>query len=117
MPSMVEFRPMLTLMTAFTAFHLVLGLASLSLAMRLLGEDERAHWRSKRALFVAELMCWVYPVLAFITATAAWRAFEAGHHHAFPLLFIPIVWLLVMGLVFAIVDFAEDGILGNTRSN
>jgi hypothetical protein len=27
----------------------------------------------------------------------------------------PILWLFVMGLVFAIVDFAEDGIIGNAR--
>ena len=34
---------------------------------------------------------------------------------ALPLMLAPILWLLVMGLVFAIVDFAEDGILGNAR--
>ena len=33
-----------------------------------------------------------------------------------PILLAPILWLVLMGVVFAIVDFAEDGILGNARS-
>lgn len=106
---------MFALMAAFTLFHLVAGTASLGLAVRLLTPAERAHWRSKRALFVAELLCWIYPVIAFVCAAAAWRIFNAGGHHGFPLLLAPIAWLLIMGAVFAIVDFAEDGILGNTR--
>lgn len=107
---------MVVLLTAFTLFHLVVGTASVGLAMRLIGPEERALWRSKRALFVAELMCWVYPVAAFVCASVAWRAFEAGERHAFPIVLAPFLWLIVMGLVFAIVDFAEDGILGNARS-
>jgi hypothetical protein len=31
------------------------------------------------------------------------------------MLIAPILWLVLMGLLFAIVDFAEDGILGNAR--
>ncbi|MGE0595250.1 MAG: hypothetical protein AB7P07_02720 [Hyphomonadaceae bacterium] len=107
---------MLILMTAFTIFHLAAGLASLALAVRLLAPTERAHWRSKRALLVAEAICWVYPALAFGAGAWAWRVFNAGGHHAFPIMLAPISWLLIMGLIFAIVDFAEDGILGNTRS-
>lgn len=106
---------MLELMIAFSAFHLIAGTASLALAVRFLTAEEQAQWRSKRALFVAEAMCWVYPALAFAGASLAWRAYNAGAHHAFPLMLAPILWLLVMGLVFAIVDFAEDGILGNAR--
>jgi hypothetical protein len=106
---------MLELMAAFTLFHLAAGTASLGLAVRLLTPDERALWRSKRALFVAEALCWIYPVIAFACGAAAWRIFTAGGHHAFPLLLAPIAWLLIMGAVFAIVDFAEDGVLGNTR--
>ncbi len=107
---------MFALMIAFTVFHLLAGTASLALAVRLLTADERAHWQSKRALFVAEVMCWIYPVAAFAGGSLAWSAFNAGAHHAFPLILAPILWLLVMGLIFAIIDFAEDGILGNTRS-
>jgi hypothetical protein len=32
------------------------------------------------------------------------------------MLLAPILWLLLMGLLFAIVDFAEDGVLGNART-
>lgn len=106
---------MLSLMTAFTVFHFLAGTASVALAVRFLTPGERAHWRSKRGLLVAEIMCWVYPALAIALGIQAWRAYEAGAHHAFPLLLGPIAWLLVMGIIFAIVDFAEDGILGNTR--
>ncbi|HVK80247.1 MAG TPA: hypothetical protein VM915_06520 [Verrucomicrobiae bacterium] len=106
---------MIVILWAFTLFHLVVGAASLGLAVRLLTPEERALWRSPVALLIAELLCWIYPVVAFVGASAAWRAYSEGHHLAMPMLIAPIAWLLVMGLVFAIVDFAEDGILGNTR--
>lgn len=106
---------MIVILVAFTLFHVVVGLASLSTAVRLLTPAERALWRSRSALLVAELLCWVYPVAAFVASKSAWDAYHAGQHHALPLLFVPILWLLLMGLVFAIVDFAEDGILGNAR--
>jgi hypothetical protein len=33
------------------------------------------------------------------------------------MLLAPILWLVLMGVMFAIVDFAEDGVLGNARRN
>jgi len=107
---------MTIILTAVTLFHLAAGLGSLGTGLRLLAPEERALWRSKAALVVAHLMCWVYPALAFIFATWAWRALAASQAHALPLILAPFLWLLVMGLVFAIVDFAEDGIIGNARS-
>ncbi len=107
---------MIVILWAFTLFHLVVGAASLGLAVRLLTPEERSLWRSPLALLTAELLCWIYPIVAFVGASTAWRAYSEGHHLAMPMLIAPIAWLLVMGLVFAIVDFAEDGILGNTRS-
>lgn len=107
---------MLVLFWAFSLFHLCMSMASLGLAVRLLTPDERAMWRSKAALFVASLTCWLYPVVAGFGAWAAWTAFQSGGAYAFPLLLTPFLWLLVMGLVFALVDFLEDGILGNARS-
>lgn len=100
---------------AFTLFHLAVGLASLGLAIGLLTPSERAHWSSPAALLVAEFLCWIYPIAAFVAVKSAWGAFETGHHHAVPMLLSPILWLLLMGLLFAIVDFAEDGVLGNAR--
>jgi hypothetical protein len=106
---------MVIILSAFTLFHLAVGVASLGMAVRLLTPEERAHWRSKPALLVAELLCWVYPVIAFVAASSAWRA-GAGAPHALPFMLTPILWLVVMGLVFAIVDFVEDGVLGNARA-
>jgi hypothetical protein len=106
---------MTVILWAFTLFHLVVGLASLGLAVRLLTPAERAQWTSPVALLVAELLCWIYPIVAFVSAKSAWAAQTAGQHHALPMLLSPILWLVAMGLIFAIVDFAEDGVLGNAR--
>jgi len=108
---------MVVILWAFTLFHLAVGLASLGLAVRLLMPQERAQWRSQSALLVAEFLCWIYPIAAFVAAKSAWTAFAAGHHHAIPMLLSPILWLVLMGLLFAIVDFAEDGVLGNARKS
>jgi hypothetical protein len=107
--------PMSIILTAMTLFHLAAGLGGIGVGLRLLNGDERKYWRSKNALLVAEVLCWVYPVLAFVCASWAWRAYEAGNGLALPVMFAPVLWLLLMGLIFAIVDFAEDGILGNAR--
>lgn len=106
---------MTVILWAFTLFHVVVGLASLSMAVRLLGPQERAMWRSLSALLVAELLCWIYPIAAFVGVKSAWNAFHSGHPLAFAMMLAPILWLVLMGLMFAIVDFAEDGILGNAR--
>jgi hypothetical protein len=100
---------------AFTLFHVAVGLASLGLALRLLTPEERAHWRSQSALLVAEFLCWIYPIAGFVAVKSAWGAYTVGHAHAIPMLLSPIMWLVLMGLLFAIVDFAEDGVLGNAR--
>jgi hypothetical protein len=106
---------MVIILTAFTLFHLAVGLASLGLGMRFLAPEERTLWDSKTALIVAEVLCWVYPVLAFVCASWAWRLHAVDDAFTVPLMLAPIGWLVVMGLVLAIVDFAEDGILGNVR--
>lgn len=107
---------MVIILTAFTLFHLAAGLGALSAGLRLMSAEERVLWRSKPALLVAQLLCWIYPLLAFICASWAWRDYAAGPTYAVPLMLAPILWLFVMGLVFAIVDFAEDGIIGNART-
>lgn len=107
---------MIVVLSAFSLFHLVVGLASLGLGMRLVADNERARWRSRLALLVAELLCWVYPIFALVCTSFAWRAFWQGQHNAIPLVIAPILWLIAMGILFAIVDFVEDGVLGNTRS-
>ena len=107
---------MIVILAAVSLFHLIAGTGSLGLAVRLLAPEERKHWRSKPNLVVAELTCWLYPVIAFTCAIFAWRAFTAGRPHALALLSAPVLWFVVMGLIFALVDYAEDGILGNART-
>jgi hypothetical protein len=114
--SMLGSDPMTIILGAFTLFHLAAGLGAIGAGLRLVSPPERAMWRSKPALLVAQVLCWVYPVLAFVSASWAWRAFETGNGLALPVMLAPIGWLFVMGLVFAIVDFAEDGIIGNART-
>jgi len=106
---------MLVILWAFTLFHVAVGLACLTAAVRLLTPQERQLWRSPLALLTAEMLCWIYPIAAFVAAKSAWAAYETGHHHAIPLLLSPILWLLLMGFVYAIVDWLDDGVLGNAR--
>jgi hypothetical protein len=106
---------MIVILWSFTAFHICVGVASLGLAVRMLTPEEREHWRSRAALLIAELLCWIYPITAFVAVKSAWSAFAADHHLAMPFLIAPILWLVFMGVLFALVDFAEDGVLGNAR--
>lgn len=106
---------MLVILWAFSLFHLAVGLGCLGLAVRLLTPDERAHWRSLVALLVAEFLCWIYPIAAYVAAKSAWAAYGAGHPFALVMMLTPILWLILMGIMFAIVDFVEDGVLGNAR--
>lgn len=107
---------MVVILSAFSLFHLAVSLACIAAAVRMLTPRERALWRSPAALLAAELLVWIYPILAFVGAKVGWRAFGAGDHTALPLMLAPIGWLVVMGVIYAIVDFAEDGVLGNARA-
>ena len=107
---------MLVILAMFTLFHLVVSAACLGMGVRLFTAEERAHWRSVAALRVAQVLCAGYPLAALAGTLFAWRAYAAGAHTGVPIMLAPILWLALMGLVFAIVDFAEDGILGNARS-
>jgi len=108
---------MIVILSAFTLFHLAVGLACIAAAVRMLTVGERSLWRAPAALLAAEMLVWIYPILAFVGAKVAWRAFNAGDHAALPLMLAPIGWLVLMGVIYAIVDFAEDGVLGNARRN
>ena len=57
----------------------------------------------------------VMPLAAVLGTMIAWMDVQAGRQAGALLAFIPIGWLVLMGIVFAVVDFAEDGILGNAR--
>lgn len=106
---------MVIILSAFTLFHVAVSLACIAAAVRMLTPGERAMWRAPAALLSAELLVWIYPILAFVGAKVGWRDFAAGDHTALPAMLAPIGWLVLMGVIYAIVDFAEDGVLGNAR--
>lgn len=106
---------MLVLLWVFSAFNLVVAAASLGTAVRLMTAHERRHWRSKTLLTLAAILAWSFPAAAFAGVATAWQHFNAGQTDAIPIILAPLAWLMLMGLIFAIVDFAEDGILGNAR--
>lgn len=106
---------MLVLLWAFSAFNAIVGTASLGTAVRLMTAGERARWRSKTLLTIAAILAWTFPAAALAGVAAAWTHYQAGQQGAIPIILAPIGWLLAMGLVFAVVDFAEDGIIGNAR--
>jgi len=107
---------MLVLLWAFTAFNLVVAVASLGQGVRLMTRDERAHWRSKTLLTLAAILAWTFPIAAIAGVWLGWSHYHAGQHDAVPLVLAPLAWLIAMGIVFAIVDFVEDGVLGNARA-
>jgi hypothetical protein len=106
---------MIVLLWTLSVFNLFAGLGGLAAALRLAKPPERARWRSKTLLHIADAAAWVLPLAAVAGTALAWIDVEAGRDAGALLALIPIGWLLLMGLLFAIVDFAEDGILGNAR--
>lgn len=107
---------MIVLLWALTLFNAAAGVGALLLAVRLLRGEERALWRSRTLLRIADAFAWVLPIAAVAGTALAWADVEAGRPAGAVLAFIPLGWMLVMGAVFAVVDFAEDGIIGNARS-
>ncbi|MET0181894.1 MAG: hypothetical protein ABW199_03310 [Caulobacterales bacterium] len=91
------------------------AVASLGSAVRLATREERAHWRSKTLLMLAAILAWTFPAAALAGVATAWTHYYAGEHDAIPIILAPIGWLILMGLVFALVDFVEDGVIGNAR--
>ncbi|MES1159058.1 MAG: hypothetical protein ABUL42_04105 [Terricaulis silvestris] len=106
---------MIVLLWALTLFNAAVALGGLGLALRLLTAEERAHWRSRTLLRIADVFAWVLPAAAILSTAFAWLDVQTGRPAGALLAFIPIGWLVLMGIVFAVVDFAEDGILGNAR--
>ncbi|MDX2237073.1 MAG: hypothetical protein NW203_05880 [Hyphomonadaceae bacterium] len=93
---------------AFSLFNLAAAAACVAAAFRLLQPEERAAWRSRRLLAIAAVLTWSFPPAAL--AATAW-AWSAGGAHATLIALAPLGWLIAMGVIFAIVDVAEDGVL------
>lgn len=106
---------MIVLLWALTLFNAAAAMGGFTLALRLMTKEERAHWRSRTLLRIADAFAWILPLAAIAGTSLAWMDVNAGRPAGALLAFIPVGWLLLMGLVFAVVDYAEDGILGNAR--
>lgn len=107
---------MTVLLWALTFFNAAAAIGGGALAMRLMTPAERAHWRSNRLLRLADAFAWILPLAAIAGTSLAWIDVNNGRLTGALLAFIPVGWMAVMGIVFAVVDFAEDGILGNART-
>ncbi|MGE3303378.1 MAG: hypothetical protein AB7M12_09720 [Hyphomonadaceae bacterium] len=97
-------------LSAFTLFNLFAGLAACAVGARLLTGEERARWASRRLYAIALALCWGVGFTALTGTAAAWLLVEHGWDQGAPLVLAPIAWLLLTGVIFAIVDFAEDGV-------
>lgn len=98
---------MIVFLAAFTVFNAVLALAALQRAIRL----GAATWTgSPRLRAIALFTAWTLPFLCVGSTAAGWLKAGAEPHWAAPAVLAPLGWLIVMGLFFAIVDFAEDGV-------
>lgn len=101
---------MIIFLAAFSVFNVLLGYAALRRAERLMSREERAAWVSPRLHAIAAFGAWSLPVICVAATGAAW-SMEAGDSHWAPLVIVtPVAWLLAMGVFFAIVDVAEDGV-------
>ncbi len=103
------------LLIAFSLFNLFAAAGALGHGVRLLSQEERAAWRSKTLLFIAALLSWTFPIAAAVCTWIAWGHFSANAHDYVPIVLMPLAWLLLLGVVFVAVDFADDGIIGNAR--
>jgi hypothetical protein len=90
-----------------SAFNLFAAVAACGAALRLHEPEERARWTSARLYFVALILAWGLPMCSALGTAAAWMLGRA----AAPLVLAPVAWLLFMGVVFAVVDVAEDGVM------
>lgn len=100
---------MLPLLVGFTLFNLFVAAACLGHGVRMLKREERAVWRSKTLLVIAVVLSWTFPLAALAGAYFGWVHYQAGQMDAVPIVLLPIAWLILLGIIFAIVDFAEDG--------
>jgi hypothetical protein len=96
-------------LTAFSVFNLVAAFGAAGAGMRLSGEEGRKGWASRRLYTIALILAWGLAVLGVAATGLAWTLAPGAPHFALVVL-VPIGWILVMGLAFAIVDFAEDGV-------
>lgn len=97
---------MLIFLIAFSLFNLCAAGAAWNGIVNL----DRMHgpqgWQSKRLYVIGKTAAWGLLLLSIWSTAAGWTFSPNGA----PLVLLPIAWLFVSGVVFAVVDFAEDGV-------
>ena len=97
---------------AFSVFNAFLAYAALRRAMKLMAPEGRDWWQSKRLYAIACFAAWSLPVACVVATGVAWVTQRQGvAHWAAPTILAPLGLLLLMGVIFAIVDVSEDGVL------
>jgi dipeptide/tripeptide permease len=95
---------------AFSAFNAFAGLAGLIRALRMWSPTQREAWKSTTLYYFAIAIAASLPLVALCFTMLAWQALGAGDTGAAgPLILAPLLWLIAMGVIFATIDFAEDG--------
>lgn len=102
---------MIVFLLAFSVFDVILGYAALRRAQKLVTPEGRAWWQSKRLHAIAVFAAWTLPFICILSVGAAWTLYDDAPHWAAPAALAPVAWLLVMGIFFAVVDVAEDGVM------
>lgn len=103
-------------MTLFLAllslFNLALAAGASGSAVRLATAQGRAAFASRRLYWVAGVLCWTLPLVAVGATMGGWAVWRSGAEGLVaPLLLAPLAWLVAMGVLFGVVDLAEDGVL------
>jgi hypothetical protein len=95
---------------AFSCFNFVAGLAGLWRGVRLWAPGARGAWASTPLYLLAVFIACALPLVAGVFTVLAWDSYHAGAvAQAGPLILAPVLWLILMGLLFAVIDFADDG--------
>lgn len=105
---------MTALIAALSVFHLVVSTGALALGVRMSTGEGKSAWRSLLLRRVALVIAFAYPLVALVCVVMAWRAAASADPHYAPLwISAPLIWLVLKGLGFALIDVLEDGVFGN----
>ncbi len=97
---------MLIFLIAFSLFNVCAAGAAWNGLMTIDHMHGPKGWQSKRLYVISKTAVWGLLLLSLWSTAAGWVFAPGGE----PLLLLPIAWLLLSGVVFAGVDFAEDGV-------
>ena len=105
---------MTALLAALSVFHLIVSTGALALGVRMSTGEGKSAWRSLLLRRVAMAIALAYPLVALGCVAMAWRTAAGADAHFAPLWAIaPLVWVVLTGLAFALIDVLEDGVFGN----